>query len=403
MNLHCQPSGTHDYLLKNVTIIDVVGREMLPGRTVRVRDGVIEKIGEGALTFSGPASFDAAGCYLMPGIIDAHVHLTWDGGSDPLRTMKDDGPFMSLARGIRNAQKSLAAGVTSVRDLGSADDIAVEISRSFAGGLLFGPAVAAAGRIVQPRDGHVPEIGLIAETDTELREAVRRLKKRGAALIKAAVTGGAYGPEEIGPVLYDRQRLETLVASAHGRDLRLAAHCLGGGGVAAAVEAGFDTIEHGAGAGEDTLREMKRKGTVLVPTLAVYRRLAMSTDGIPEAYAVKAATVVSWHRDMMPLAGKTGVVIALGTDAGSPRLGEHPSVFEEMETMIEYGMDAWDVIAAATVNAAAAAGMSGEAGSIEQGKRADMLLVRNNPLEDIRSLRSLERVIRDGVMLQGGR
>jgi imidazolonepropionase-like amidohydrolase len=392
-------SRKHDYLLKDVTLIDVNARELLPGRTVRIRDGMIENIAGGSCSFSGSESYDAAGCYLLPGIIDAHVHLIWDGSSDPLKTMKDEGLYLSLVRGIHNAQKSLVCGVTTVRDLGSADDIAVEIERSFARDLLFGPGVVPAGRMIQPANGHVPDIGLIAETDEELRAAVLLQKERGAALIKVAVTGGAYGPEEIGPVLYDRQKLETLVESAHEKGLRIAAHCLGKSGVAAAVDAGFDTIEHGAGAAEDTLREMKKRGTILIPTLAVYRRLAMNTDGIPELYAKKAGTVVSWHRDMMALAGKIGIVVALGTDAGSPGLGGQPSVFEEMETMIEYGMDTWDVIAAATKNAASALGMSKEIGSIDEGKKADILLVRDNPLEDIRALRNLEKVIKEGVML----
>lgn len=395
MNLR---SRRHDYLLKNVTIIDVNARELIPGRTVRVKDGIIESIAGASCSFPVSESFDAAGSYLLPGIIDAHVHLIWDGSSDPLNTMKREGLYMSLIRGINNAQRSLVGGVTTVRDLGSADDIAVDISRAFARDFLFGPDILPAGRMIQPENGHVPDIGLIAETDEELREAVLLQEQRGAALIKVAVTGGAYGPEEIGPVLYDRQKLEVLAGSAHKRGLRIAAHCLGKAGVAAAVDAGFDTIEHGAGATEDTLLEMKRRGTILIPTLAVYRRLAMN-QSIPGIYAGKAGTVVSWHRDTMAYALRTGVVIALGTDAGSPGLGEQPSVFEEMETMVEYGMDTWDVIAAATKNAAAALGISKDVGSIEEGEKADLLIVRDNPLEDIRALRSLEQVVKGGIML----
>ncbi len=394
-----QRSRRHDYLLKNVTIIDVNNRELMPGRTVRVRDGMIESITGGSCSFHVAETFDAAGSYLMPGIIDTHVHLMWDGSSDPLKTMKSEGLYMALIRGINNAQRSLVGGVTTLRDLGSADDIAVEISQAFARDFLFGPDILPAGRMIQPENGHVPDIGLIAETDEELREAVLLQEQRGAALIKVAVTGGAYGPEEIGPVLYDRQKLEILAGSAHKKGLRIAAHSLGKAGVAAAVNAGFDTIEHGAGATEDTLLEMKTRGTILVPTLAVYRRLAMNADGIPELYAKKAGTVVSWHRDMMALAGKIGVAVALGTDAGSPGLGGQPSVFEEMETMIEYGMDTWDVIAAATKNAAAALGIAKDIGSIEEGKKADMLIVRDNPLEDIRSLRNLEQVVKGGIIL----
>jgi imidazolonepropionase-like amidohydrolase len=389
----------HDYLIKNVSLIDPATRTIVPNSDVRVRNGIIEGVNFSKALPSVKEEFDAAGLFLMPGLIDMHVHLVWDGSPDPLTTMKREGSYFAMARGIANARKSLACGVTTLRDLGSVDDVDIEIARVFDSGLIFGPTVVPAGRIIQPTGGHVPEIGLIADSRDELVKAVRTMKARGAGVIKVAATGGAYGPEEIGPSLYPREDLETMVREAHRLGLPVASHALGKSGITCAVHSGIDTIEHGANIPDEVLQEMKSRNAVLVPTLAVYRKLSESHGQILDWYVEKAKVVTAWHRDTIRQASVMGVAIALGTDAGSPNFGPHPSVFIEMETMIDYGLSPWDTLAAATIAAAAALKRDSSIGSIGEGKKADLILLEENPVNDIRAMRSVKRVIKNGIIV----
>ena len=389
----------HDYVITNICLIDTLTRTVVPKVSVRVRDGLIESVYQSDKLPAVKEKFDAAGLFLMPGLIDMHVHLVWDGSSDPLTTMKREGSYLAMARGIANARKSLACGVTTLRDVGSINDVDIDIARVFDSGLIFGPSVIPAGRIIQPTGGHVPELGLIADSRDELVKAVRSLKARGVGLIKVASTGGAYGPEEIGPSVYPREDLETIVAEAHQLGLRVASHSLGKTGITDAVRAGIDTIEHGANISDDVLLEMKDRNTFLIPTLAVYKRLSESRGQVLDWYVDKSKQVVAWHRDTIRRALAMGVAIALGTDAGSPNFGPHPSVFIEMETMVDYGLSCWDVLVAATHGAATALARQTSIGSVEAGKKADLVLLGENPVNDIRAMRSLKRVIKNGVIL----
>lgn len=391
--------SARSYAIGNASLVNLEDDGSIRKGSVCVRDGIISEVRVHPAAPPPGECFDAAGDFLLPGIIDAHVHLIWDGSPDPLETMKREGHHLAMARGIANAWQSLLRGVTTVRDLGSVDDVAVDIARAFESEILPGPTVVAAGRMLQPSGGHVPDIGLIADTDEELVDAVRRLKERGASLIKIAATGGAYGPEEIGPPLFSPASLRTIVEEARRAGLPVAAHALGREGCAHAVRAGVKTLEHGAGATEDSLREMKRTGAFLIPTLAVYRSLAESSGKIAQRYVDKARTVASWHAETIRCALDAGVPIALGTDAGSPNFGPHPSVFGEMEAMVDCGMSPREVLLAATRNAACAVGLGDSIGSVAVGYRADLVLMKENPLVDIRAMRTIRKVIKSGVML----
>jgi len=390
---------THDYLIKNVSLIDTGTQTIIPKAAVRVRNGLIESIHASGKLPAVQDDFDAAGEFMMPGMIDMHVHLVWDGSPDPLTTMKREGPRFAMARGIANARQSLACGVTTMRDVGSVDDVDIEIARVFESGLIFGPTVIPAGRIIQPTGGHVPELGLIADSKDELVKAVRTMKTRGAGVIKVASTGGAYGPEEIGPSVYPQEDLEVIVKEAHRLGLRVASHSLGKTGITYAVQAGINTIEHGANIPENVLREMKAKNTFLIPTLAVYKKLSESQGQILDWYVEKSKQVVVWHRETIRQAMEIGTPIALGTDAGAPNFGLHPSVFIEMDTLVDYGLSTWDVLVAATSNAARALGRESSIGAIEAGKKADLILLTENPAANIRAMRSVKRVIKNGIIL----
>ena len=390
----------HEYLLQNVQLVDVAAGEVKEKSVLHIRDGLVEGVYSSGENLPRVAEcMDGQGRYALPGLIDLHVHLVWDGSPSPLTTMRDEGVYQALGRGVANAQASLAQGVTTVRDVGSVDNVAVDIMALVDRGVLLGPDVVAAGSIIQPTGGHVPELGHIADSPDELVKAVRTMKARGAAAIKVASTGGAYGPEEIGPSLYSQKDLEIIVREAHRLGMKVASHSLGKVGIENAVCAGVDTIEHGADIADEVLQLMKRQGTFLVPTLAVYKKLSESSGEIPEAYVEKSRTVTAWHQDTFRRAMALGVGIALGTDAGSPNFGPHPSVFVEMQAMEAYGMKAPDILRCATCAAAKALGREATVGSLEEGKQADLLLVKENPLQKLAALFTDKKVIAKGVAL----
>jgi imidazolonepropionase-like amidohydrolase len=388
-----------EYIIKNANLIDVKNGELVKKVSLRIKDGMIAEQLKLSEIPSGIEVFDATGLFMLPGLIDMHVHLVWDGSPNPLTTMKQEGNYLALARGIANAQESLRQGVTTLRDVGSVDDTAIDIAKIFESGLLFGPTIIAAGRIIQPTGGHVPDMGYIADSKEELIKAVRYLKMRGASVIKIASTGGAYGPEEIGPSVYPLEDLEIVVNEAHRLGLNVASHSLGKIGIENAVQAGINTLEHGANTSIEVLKKMKEKNTYLIPTLAVYKKLSESHGQISDIYVEKSKQVVAWHKETFHHAMQIGVPIALGTDAGSPNFGPHPSVFLEMYTMKDYGMSPAAILRAATQTAAEALGKDKLIGTIASGKKADILLLKDNPLEDITKIQTLCQVIKNGVMV----
>ena len=387
-------------LIRNVSILEPDRKNVRGGQDIRIVRGRIEEIGRNLQSPSGTDSISGSGLFALPGLVDLHVHLVWDGGRAPVDTMLKEGMAFAALRGVSNAIASLRRGVTTIRDVGSPNDVAVDIARAFDSGLFPGPTVFPLGRILQPTGGHVPEIGLVANGVQEVTAAVRKLKERGVSGIKMASTGGAYGPEEIGPAVYSFDEMKAIVEEAHRLNLKVSTHALGPEGIRFSVDAGIDTIEHGAGIPSDVLKEMKRKGTVLVPTLAVYRMLAESEGMIPAEYVEKARRVAAWHQDTFRSAIGEGVAIALGTDAGSPNFGPHPSVFRELEAMVECGMDSWEAIAAATCNAAAVLRMERTIGKVEAGFWADILLVEGNPEEDLKALRRPFRIFKRGLAVE---
>lgn len=391
--------NSQDYWICNTNIIDLDNGKLLSGANIRIIKGVISDI-KTKISDVGQDRMDASNMYIMPGLIDMHVHLVWDGSADPVSTMEHEGRYVALLRAFANAQKSLVEGVTTIRDVGSVDDVAIDLAKAINDKIVFGPNIVASGRIVQCTGGHVPAIGYIADTSDEIMKAIRLLKAKGAEWIKVAATGGAYGPEKIGPLLYNFEELSLIVKEAHRLDLKVAAHAISEAGIDNCISAGIDTIEHGADINNEMLKKMADKGTYLVPTVSIYKTLSESKGIIKDEYVEKSKRVVEWQKDTFSRAIKAGINIALGTDAGSPNFGAHPSVVREMNTMVKYGMAPAEVLKAATINAAKALEMENTIGSIEVGKMADLILLKENPLEDINAISNIEHVIKSGVFVK---
>ncbi|MGE9927462.1 amidohydrolase family protein, partial [Megasphaera elsdenii] len=390
----------------NVNVVDVVRGEIINDVNVLVRDGIIADITEKQDVSGECGIIDGQGKYLCPGVMDMHVHLVWDGSPDPVSSNVAEGPYLAMLRAMYNAQHSLRKGVTVVRDVGCNQDVTIFLAHAMKKGLTWGCEIIPCGSAITGSCGHVPSLSRIADTDDELIKAVRTLKslENKATLkcqwVKVMATGGACGPEDVGPSMYSVENLKTIVEEAHRLHMKVSAHALPNEGIRACIEAGIDTIEHGADISVPDLITMKEKGITLIPTLWIYKILAESGDIVDSYMSRKAAQVVEQQKVTFHNAMEQGVRIALGTDAGSPNFGPHPNVFGEMYVMNEYGMDKVKVLQSATITAADVLGIADRKGAIEVGKEADVLLLNGNPFDDLHVFETgLEKVFQRGVLI----
>ncbi|MDE2573234.1 MAG: amidohydrolase family protein [bacterium] len=393
-------------LFRDALLWDGVGSESRPHMDVLI-DG--ERIADVRPTASSPAERDArqvdlGGAFLMPGLIDMHVHLIWSGSPDPVSVVDADGEQLTAMRAVANAQAQLSSGVTTVRDVGSNWDLAIALARAISRGHVEGPRVVASGRTIIMTGGHDPFWGIPCDGADAVLRGVRTQIYAGAGVIKVAATGGVYGRpegEEIGQSELSYEELAVAAGEAHRFGLHVAAHALGTQGIADAVRAGIDTIEHCIFLSEEVAAEMKRRGTAMTPTVLIYRTIAEGDGaGIP-AYAVeKAKRAVAAHRESVRMALEMGIPIVAGTDAGSCNT-PHPSLLREITSLHACGLPRDHALRAATSAAAEALGMSRTLGTVAPGKAADLLVVDGNPLDRLEDLRRLRYVVRAGRFVVG--
>jgi imidazolonepropionase-like amidohydrolase len=341
---------------------------------------------------------DCDGGYALPGLIDLHTHLIWSATTDPVATVDSEGLQLSLLRAADNARKTLAAGITTVRDLGANQDLSIPLASAVAKGYLAGPRIIASGSTLIMTGGHDPFWGIQCDGPAELLKGVRLQIAKGAGVIKISATGGVYGRqhgEDVGTAELSREEIKTVCDEAHRFGLKVAAHAISTAGIWNCIEAGVDTIEHGHFLNEAAMAAMRAKGIVWVPTLYVYRQIAAG-ENLPLYAVEKARKIISTHRLAFETALTAGVAIACGSDAGSPNT-PHGSLPDELATMVEYGSTPLQAIQSATITAARALGLADELGSVAVGKLADLVVLKENPLSDIAQLRSVQCVVKGGV------
>ncbi|MFK5584652.1 metal-dependent hydrolase family protein [Serinicoccus sp. LYQ131] len=354
----------------------------LRAHDVLCEDGLVRSLEPAGSIRPGPQDtvLEADGAALLPGLVDAHVHLVWSGGSDPAAVVDEDGEQLTAIRAAANAGAHVRAGVTTVADLGSNWDVAISVARAAERGHLVGPRILAAGRTVAMTGGHDPFwVNPCDGVDAVVR-GVRQQAFLGAGIIKTAATGGVYGRaegEEVGAGELTYEELAALTHEAHRRGLKVTAHALGTEGIRDAVRAGVDIIQHGVFLTEEIVADMAERGTVLSPTLAVYRSIA--EGGGPAYAAAKATEVVRAHADSVRMALAAGVPVIAGTDAGSPGM-PHPSLAAELACLQDVGLGPVDVLRAAT--SASGDALSRPVGRIVPGTVADLLVVAGDPLAD---------------------
>jgi imidazolonepropionase-like amidohydrolase len=389
-------------VLRHVTVIDGTGGAPQPGRSVMVEGGRIVDVfpDDAAPTGERIVEIDGSGHSLLPGLINCHVHLCNDGAPNLLRQVIEDAVPIATLRAAKNLALTLQSGVTTVRDCGAADAIAIHLAAAVRDGLVVGPRVLAAGRVITMTGGHGHFIGCEADGPDAVRRATRTELKAGADFIKAMATGGVLTPgveTEHGGLQEDE--LVWVVREAHNAGRRTASHAIGGRGIKNALRAGIDSIEHGFHFDDEALEMAVAKGTFLVPTMVAIDSITANSGraDMPDWIVRKAEIESGAHQKSFAAALAAGVNIAAGTDAGTP-YNPHGDLPRELALMVDHGMTPMQAIVAATSSAARNLDLRDRIGTIEAGMVADLILVAGDPSQDIGALRDVDFVMRSGAI-----
>ena len=403
-------------------LVDVVSGEVLERQLVVVADGLIRSSGdqrEGAVP-AGATVIDLGNAWVLPGLIDCHVHLTSDrGGVAGVMESLSEGVAAHAYEAAVNARKTLAAGFTTVRNLGDRDGVTLALRDAIAAGKLPGPRIIDAGTSISTTAGHMdPTLGFREELHDALdrhdnvcngaddcRRAVRRQIGRGVDVIKFATTGGVTSRAGLGvgcQMFEDEAR--AIVETAHLYGRKVAVHAHGTDGITLALKVGADSIEHGTMLDEEGIELFLKTGAYYVPTLSTINGYIERLKQDPNAYEPAVREKIEWRirvtGESLRRAYPRGVKIAFGTDAGVSKHGRNA---DEFRLMVKHGMPPAAAIKAATVNAADLLGLAAKVGSLEPGKFADLIAVTNDPTADITVLEHVAFVMKGGVVYQDSR
>jgi imidazolonepropionase-like amidohydrolase len=396
------------------TLIDGTGADPVRGATLIIDNDTISHIAANAEVPRDAEVIDASHLTVMPGMIDCHVHLgssTW-GLQQRLMT-----PFsLIVAHALNHARITLEAGFTSVRDAaGTPRGVKMAIDQGLFPGPRLRIAVSALsqtgghGDSVMPNGANVRPVSELPFTVVDgvegVRKAAREVLRAGADQIKVHTSGGVMSPnDEPGATGFSPDEIAAIVYEARAAGKTVMAHAQATQGIKNAVLGGISSIEHGIFLDEEVIEEMKRRGTFFVPTLVaplwVIRRAEKDPASVPPYALRKAREVMAAHQASFRLAVERGVRIAMGTDTG---VGPHGTNAEELERMVEGGMTPMQAIVATTRTAAECARIAHLTGTLEVGKRADVLGVDGDPLGDIKVLQDKSRlalIMKDGVAVK---
>jgi imidazolonepropionase-like amidohydrolase len=350
---------------------------------------------------------DVKGLFLLPGLIDCHVHLVMRGedpdpAADAIRSDEEIAAYAAEA-----AERTLLAGTTTVRDVGGWNYVEMSVREDIERGRRLGPRLVLAGRLLSMSTGSVeyyPGMYEVAAGPQDVARAAREQLDRGADMIKVMATGAMLSPEteDAQAAQLTEQELRAAVEVAEGAGSHVAAHAHARDGVRNAVVAGVRSIEHGTFADDSTLELMARRGVFLVPTFSAWtstRNDAAVMAAMPEHMKRRLSDAHEIHARMVRSASELGVPIAMGTDAGTPGNHHGANSLECVAMVEEAGLSTGHSIRAATLDAARLLGRESELGSIESGKLADIIGVRGNPLEDVRALTDVAFVMKGGVVV----
>ena len=385
-------------ILSGARLIYGTGARAVTERAVVVEGGRIGAVIPEGRHPAGATVLRLDGLTLLPGLINCHVPLCLGAEADPVRALAEDAPATTAIKAVVRARQTVEAGVTTVRDLGGRDGVALAVRDAVRAGLIPGPRVLAAARGVCMTGGHGWRFGREADGPDDVRRAVREQLKAGADVIKLFATGGVMTPGvEPGSPQLTPEEIRAAIEEAKKAGRRTAAHAQAEAGIAACVDAGITTIEHGIFLTEAIASKMAREGIALVPTLVAPEAIIAGgiAAGIPEFAVRKSEAVRGRHVESFQLALRLGVPVAAGTDAGTP-LNPHGSIVPELALMVKAGMAPLAAISAATSVAARVLGLEAEIGRIAPGLAADLVAVAGTPGEQIGALADVRLVLAGG-------
>jgi imidazolonepropionase-like amidohydrolase len=404
--------------LKAARLFDGRGDRTVPDGVVIVSGSKIVAAGSRLPIPAGARVIELGDATLLPGLIDCHTHMSGESSdnwlADTIGGLRQTVAEQAI-RATDNARRTLFAGFTTVRDVGSGDSIDVGLRNTARDGVIAGPRMLVAVHALGARGGHCDETGFpyerfgpepgiehgIAAGADQFRDAVRFNVKYGADVIKVCATGGVLSlGDEVDTSQVTQEEMNALVDEAHRLNKRTAAHAHGAAGAKVAIRAGIDSIEHGSFLDDEALRMMKEKGTYLVPTLMAgeYVSGKAAVRHYPPEIAAKAAAAVAARSEVFRKALAMGVKIAFGTDSA---VSPHGLNAQEFALLVAHGMTPAAAIRTATSSAADLLGLAGSLGTLEAGKEADVIAVAGDPLADVHKLETVGFVMKGGRIWKG--
>lgn len=356
---------------------------------------------------------DYRNLYLLPGLINSHAHLCLPSAGKPFHFRQSD--EMALLTAVRNMQVELQNGVTTVRDCGDQNGVLFSLRKAIEENILSGPRLLLCGPPLTRTGDHAHFLGGQADGTDGVRNAVLKRIDAGADFIKLIATGGSTPGTQPALASYTVEEVEVAVKTAHRHGKPVAAHCRGIPGIRNAIDAGVDHIEHACFElpdgqlkfDRDLAKKMARSGTFVTPTIQLYRdardslKRKRDTEGLSseeiKRLKISPEVIAEKYRALRELI-KLGVKCVAGSDAGLPQTG-FGHLWKELDSMIHGGMTPMQAIVSATRTAAEAMNLEDTIGSIQKGKQADLLLVEENPVEDIRTLEKVRMVMKAGQVV----
>lgn len=397
------PGGT---VLVNCHLVDLLHERVEADQGIWMENGGLRRVGPvdevlaEARRAPGAVIADVDGAHLLPGLMNLHTHFGLVHSSGK----QDRSPAARALRMASTARNCLRAGVTTVRLVGEYDHTDFDLRNAIDAGHTTGPRIFTAGQALSCTGGHGSGGGALElDGPAEFARGVRRQVSMGADLIKVCISGGIGGVhEQIGHSQLTPEEIRSVTSVAHGWGRKVTAHAGPAEAISEAIDSGLDGVEHGYAMNDAVVQQMAKAGTWLVPTLVVsraeefYKRL-----GAPSYVIEKALAAGEGHLQGIKAAVSAGVRIALGTDMVPQETFEGTTAtVRELEFLVDAGLTPAGALRAATLNAAEYLGISREAGSIAEGKRADIVGVREDPLVDVSRMRDLRFVWKDGVSVE---
>ena len=396
-------------------MIDVVSGKVTDNPAIFVgEDGRITSIADArTVRWGGDVKhINLSGKTILPGLIDMHVHLDSPADIGGYRGLEFTDSFWAMTA-VGNAQAMLAAGFTTVRNVGAGNRNDIGLKQAIDNGYAVGPRIVPAGHALGATGGHCdstflppslekPQEG-VADGEEGLRHQVRRQRKYGSEVIKVCATGGVFSRNtEPGQQQLSENELRAIADEAHQWGLRVAAHAHGADGIKAAIKAGIDTIEHASLVDDEGIKLAAARARPVWFSMDIfntdYTQAEGAKNGVLEDNLRKDREVAQIQRDNFRKAVKAGVKMVFGSDAG---VMPHGTAGGQFKTMVEYGMTPLQAIQAATVNAAQALGREKEVGAITVGRFADIIAVDGDPLANVRELESVDAVVKGGKLVKG--